>query len=218
MGKKTPFPGSFTAGERLLSNPTDVANSFNSFFTNIGSSLANKIPSTDVHFSKYLHNPNSSSFFLTPTSPLEIIRIGKELKPSASCGFDGISSTLIKHALPFIAFLLAHIFNLSFSTGSVPLNLKVAKVIPIFKSGDVHTIGNYRPISILPCFSKILERLVYNRLFKFASDFHLLYDNQYGFRSKHSTDMALTQFIDNVTDALCKKLYATDVNCCLLER
>ena len=86
-----------------------------------------------------------------------------------------INSSVIKSVIPLISSPLAHISNLSLSTGSVPFQLKIAKVIPVFKNGSYKEISNYRPISVLPCFSKILERLVYKRLFKFLSDLNLLF-------------------------------------------
>ncbi len=136
-----------------------MSNSFNSFFTNIGPSLATKIPPTNAHFSTYLHNSNAFSFFLTPTNAAEIIRVCDTLKTNTSPGFDDISSSVVKSMISLIAEPLAYIFNLSFLHGSVPPNLKVAKVVPIFKTGDNKEVGNYRPISIFPCFSKLLERL-----------------------------------------------------------
>ena len=121
-------------GDNFVSQP-HISNSFNNFFTNIGSSLAKTIPSSRAHFSDYMHNPNDFSLFLTHTNAQEILRIGKDIKKGTSCAFDGISSTVMKSVLPSIAEPLAHIFNLSFLSGSVPLNLKVAKIIPIFKTG-----------------------------------------------------------------------------------
>ena len=162
--KKTSLPENFTFdGDNLISHPASISDSFNSFFTNIGSSLASKIPPTNTHFSDTMHDPNASSFFLSPTDITEVMRVGRSMKSSSSCGFDDISSVVIKYVLDTIAGPLTHVFNRSFLSGSVPLNLKVAKIIPIFKNGDKHCINNYRPISILSSFSKILERLVYNR-------------------------------------------------------
>ena len=142
--KESSFPDNFTIdGEHFASQPNDIYNSFNKFFTNIGSSLASKIPASGTHFYDYLHNPNGPSFFLTPTNAQEILRIGKDMKSGSSCGFDNICSTVGKFVLSSIAVPLAYIFNLSLISGSVPLNLKVAKIIPIFKNGDKCNISNY---------------------------------------------------------------------------
>ena len=99
---------------------------------------------------------------------------------------------------------LLKIFNLSLSTGIVPNELKIAKVIPIFKTGNLQSFGNYRPISLLPCFSKVLERLVANRLNKFIDKHKILDTSQYGFRANYSTQMALIDLVDKITASLDK--------------
>ena len=101
--------------------------------------------------------------------------------------------------------------SLSPYIGSVPLNLKVAKVTPIFKSSDRQVIHNYRPISILPCFSQILERLVDNCLTKFLSKFNIIFDQQFGFHSKHSTDMALNHMTYLISNSLSNRLHTAGV-------
>ena len=155
LGKtKKVLPDHFRDDDQLISNPVDISNSFNSYFTNIGVSLASNINPTHTLFSAYLHNPNSSSFFLPPTNPFEVMQIGRMLKNTSTYGSDGIVSSVVKAVISFISRPLAYIFNLSFLTGSVPSHCKVAKVIPIFKSGDQRTMRNYRPISILPFFLK----------------------------------------------------------------
>ena len=93
---------------------------------------------------------------------------------------------------------LSHIFNLSLTTGNVPTNLKISKIIPVFKKGDPHQISNYRPISLLPCFSKILERIVYTRLFNHLNQYSLLNDCQYGFRPHYSCDLAVIDLQDRL--------------------
>ena len=100
---------------------------------------------------------------------------------------------------------MCHIFNLSISTGICPDFLKIAKVNPVFKKDNPHEITNYRPISILPSISKILEKIIYNRLYKFLDTFHFLNLNQYGFRKGHSTDQALIQIYDKITNAMANK-------------
>ena len=100
------------------------------------------------------------------------------------------------------------IFNLSLTTGVVPDDLKHAKVIPIFKGGDSSMFINYRPISLLPCFSKILERIVANRLNIFINKYNILCDSQYGFRANYSTQMALLDLIDKLSSSLDKSNHA----------
>jgi hypothetical protein len=94
------------------------------------------------------------------------------------------------------------IFNQSIQSGIVPDDMKIAKIIPIYKSDDKKLVSNYRPISVLPAFSKIIERLVYNRLLDFIDKNKILSDNQYGFRKNISTSMALMDLIDKISSSI----------------
>ena len=106
---------------------------------------------------------------------------------------------------------LLHVCNKSLSCGIFPAELKIGKVVPIYKSGDIMRFINYRPVSILPVLSKVLERLVYNRLFKSIYKYQILYLYQFGFRQKHSNFMALASFIDKVTEFIDNGEYAIGV-------
>jgi Reverse transcriptase (RNA-dependent DNA polymerase) len=106
---------------------------------------------------------------------------------------------------------MAKIVNISFKLGKVPDLLKTAKVCPIFKDGCKKSFENYRPISILPSFSKIFERLVYNRLYKYIDKHCILSPKQYGFRAGHSTNMALLDFYDRVSSSIEDKLFTIGV-------
>ena len=104
----------------------------------------------------------------------------------------------------FIHFLkpLSYICNLSLSNGIFPHELKKAKVIPLFKHGDNQKVQNYRPISVLPFFSKIFEKMMFNRIFDFINANKVLYDYQFGFRQNHSTAMALISLTDKIINAM----------------
>ena len=80
--------------------------------------------------------------------------------------------------------------------------MKIARVVPLFKTGDLSLFTNYRPVSVLPAFSKILERIVYNRLINFLNKFNILSSNQYGFRKNHSTAYAFIQLYDKLSDVI----------------
>jgi retron-type reverse transcriptase len=97
---------------------------------------------------------------------------------------------------------LTHIFNLSFSSGIIPDNLKVALVTPIFKGNEENRFENYRPISVLTCFSKLLEKLMVKRLINFIDKNKILSKHQYGFRRNRSTELAVLDFVDKITKAI----------------
>jgi hypothetical protein len=139
---------------------------------------------------------------LWDTNPNEIITTVADLPSKASCGFGGISTIILKSIIGFIVVPLANIFNKSFSCGSVPDVLKIAKVVPIFKSGDTNDLINYRPVSLIPSISKIIEKIVYKRMFNFMIKYSLLHNLQFGFRSNHSTSHAVLKLVDSVTKYL----------------
>ena len=101
-----------------------------------------------------------------------------------------------------------YIFNLSLAKGIFPDDLKIARVTPVFKAGNENEVRNYRPISVLPCFSKILERIMYNKLFKYLTTNEILHKKQFGFEEGHSTEHATMQLIDNINNS-CEKNHFT---------
>ena len=101
-----------------------------------------------------------------------------------------------------ISEVISALVNCSFRTGSFPDELKIAKVCPIFKGGASNIFSNYRPISILQCFSKNFEKNAFTRLEKYINVNNILLNNQYGFRSKHSSYMALLDMYNRVTDSI----------------
>ena len=125
----------------------------------------------------------------------------------------GLSSCLLKKVIPEILIPLKHIFNQSLATGTLPNKFKIAKVIPIFKLGDALDPSNYRPISLLSTFSKILEKIVHNRLFTYLDSNSLLSTQQFGFRPKHSTTHPMTLLLNQVTTSLNNKKHSLIIFC-----
>ena len=104
-----------------------------------------------------------------------------------------------------------HKFNLSLETGIFLDKLKIARVTPLFTGGENYELGNYRPISVLPCFSKILEKIMYNRLYKYLTDNNMLYKKQFGFQEGHSTEHAIVQLVDQIRNSFESKQYTLGV-------
>lgn len=145
------------------------------------------------------------------TDQLEIINIVHQLKISTSKGNDGILPKIINDTINELAAPLSAIFNLSLNKGVFPDQLKIARVVPIYKNDDRTSVNNYRPISVLPFFSKIIERLMYNRTLDFLNKNEILAKNQYGFRENHSTSMALIKLIDQITEELNNKQFSIGI-------
>ena len=148
---------------------------------------------------------SDASMFVLPTVGLEIIDIARNLKPSKSPGYDEISPKVIKSIINNIAQPISDIFNLSLRTGIFSDKLKTAKVSSDFKSDNKKLVNNYRPISILPVFSKTLEKFMYNRLLSYLDKINILTDKQYGFRENYSTYMAIINLVDQISNELDKK-------------
>ncbi|XP_065663014.1 uncharacterized protein LOC136085618 [Hydra vulgaris] len=163
------LPKKITVDDKNFYDKSIIAEKINSFFINAGPILASKIPLNSTSFESYLKNYDK--FMDEPNLKLIELRTAfYNLKNNKSAGFDKINVNVVKSVYHIIEPLLFHIFNLSFKTGIVPEKLKIARITPVFKSGDDSIISNYRPISILPCFSKLLERIMYNRLFNYLSE------------------------------------------------
>jgi len=136
------------------------------------------------------------SFFCEPITEIELSNLIYSLDVKKSSGHDNISPQIVKDNCTILAKPLLYLFNLSFEQGIVPDELKIAKVIPLFKKGDITSPANYRPISLLSIFNKLLEKLVYRRVHAFLVKNNVLYDYQFGFRKHHSTSLALMDVIN----------------------
>ncbi|XP_065666389.1 uncharacterized protein LOC136087478 [Hydra vulgaris] len=182
------LPKRITIDKNTIYEKSIIAEKLNSFFTNTGPNLALKIPKNSTPFESYLKNYDK--FMDEPN--LKLIELQTAffcLNANKRAGFDKINVNVAKSVYNIIEPSLFHIFNLSLKTGIVPEKLKIARITPIFKSGDDSNISNYRPISILPCFSKLLERIVYNRLFNHLLENDMLYSKHFGFKKQIQRSM-----------------------------
>ena len=187
---------------KMIEDPGDMANTFNSYFSTIGENLSQNIPKTNRHFSTFLSQPIPNSIYFVPTTKYEITDIVTALNNKHSAGSDGISNFILKGVISSIADPLEHIFNLSITSGVFPEQMKIAKVIPLFKKGNTLDASNYRPISLLSSLSKILEKLIFLRTVKFLKQNNTFTNSQFGFRQKHSTIHALLNFVDKVAHSI----------------
>ena len=181
----------------VIEDSRSIADEFNTYFSQVGPKLARNIIPGKKSFKDFLDKQNDSSIFLTPTHKQELIEIVSNLNADKTPGY-GITNRVVKN-INSIADPLLHIFNMSLEFGQVPKKMKMAKVIPIFKKGDHLTASNYRPISLLTTFSKILERIVYNRTVAFLRKYSIICDNQFGFREKHNTTHAILTLIHKIS-------------------
>ena len=195
----------------LITDPHLIADNLNDYFVSIGSSLAAAIPSTAVDYTKYLNKSYINSMAFSPTTPNEIISIVSQFQNKSSAGYDDIPVNLIKSIIACISVPLSSIINHSLINGIFPDSLKIAKVCPLFKCGDHKIAANYRPISVLPAFSKIFETVVSLRLTSYFTSQNIFSPCQYGFRKNHSTYMPLLEMYDKITQAIDIKHYSIGI-------
>ena len=174
-----------------FTSPKDIAEGFNDYFSNIGPNLASKIDSSNYNFETYVKNGKSEFAAFQPVTVSHVCRLLLGLSGNKATGIDKISCKIIKKAAPIISDSLTLIFNQAITLSSFPDEWKMAKVVPLYKNGQRNIPGNYRPISVLPAISKIMERILYDQLYDYLTKFELLSDSQFGFRKFHSTASAL---------------------------
>lgn len=193
----------FNGDESKITGDKTIANGFNNFFVNIGPSLAKRIPKCkDSLFTQFLPDKIEDTMFLQPVTEEEIMQQVKNAKNKKSKDHDQFDMCLVKKIIPYIVKPLAHICNTSLMNGIFPDRMKIARVIPLFKNGDVKEFSNYRPVSILPQFSKILEKVFHNRLMSFINDKQILNNSQFGFRKNMSTALAIIELVEEITTAI----------------
>ena len=191
----------FENNEEQVKNPSSISNGFCSFFTNIIREMKQKsFPLRDFvwQISIRIVKKTDKHFNFQRTTIADVERCLKGIRRLKSTGLDDLPSCLLKNSVSVMALPQAYIINLSFSTGAFPRRWKNARSVPVHKSGSTSSLGNYRPISILPFLSKIIEKLVHQQLMKFHDENRLLSDFQFGFRPKMSIELAVTLFLDNI--------------------
>lgn len=188
--------------EKIVPETKIAPDILNNYFVNVGSKYAKKIlnDSTDIGIPISSITPSVNSIFLNPTNIHEISSIIKELKINSSPGIDNLNASFLKKIGDYILKPLEYLINRCFNEGHFPNKLKIAKLIPIHKSGDKGLPENYRPISLLSNFAKIIEKILKKRIVNFLTIKNFIHKNQYGFQpGKSTTDtlLDLTSIINN---------------------
>ena len=176
-----------------------MANVFNHYFVNIASKIDDGISQTRKSPLDYLGRiSESSSFFLSPTDTTEVECIISEFKNDEALGPYSIPCNLLKLLSPYISSALVILINESFTTGIFPDKYKVVKVIALHKKGASDNLSNYRPVFLLSIFSKIFEKIMYKRLYKFLEINEILHPLQFAFRKNHSTYHTLISMTETI--------------------
>lgn len=177
-----------------------IVNEFNVFFTSIGDKMASQLVSYDYDdINKYSTLMQSSnSLFLEPASEYEVCSLINNLKNKASPGYDKISAVILKSNKSTMSKVLSDIFNLCMESGIYPDKLKIARVTPVYKSGNASSLTNYRPVSVLSTINKLFEQILFKRISSFLNNNDFFYSQQYGFREKSSTSNAVVEMVNKI--------------------
>ena len=196
------FPSHIICSKGKINDKQEMADELNDYFCNVGHAFASKIKNSRLSYDSYLRKQITSKFSFSPVDVKTIENIVKGSKPKTSKGTDGITMKLLKVILDSIALPLTVLINQSLMTSIFPSKFKVAKIMPLLKKPNIFKVDNFRPISLLPCISKILEKCVFKQLNEYFEKHKLLYNSQYGYRQGHSTESACMELIDKLHQQL----------------
>ena len=196
----------------IVEDPKKISNIFNNYFTTIGSKLSKTISIPNNNVNNLINDDTiSDSFFLCALTPADVKKYILQLKPNKATKSNSVPTIIIKKTVNIISPIISQIFNKCIEESVFPDSLKSAEVRPIYKKGNKLLPSNHRPISILDPFSKIFELHLHNQITKFVSLHNILHPFQYGFRTNSSTDMAVTQIIEDITDKIQKGEFVCSV-------
>ena len=192
------FSKCFSSNGFSFTNQVEISNIFNDYFASIAEKTKVNINYSNKNFSDFLKDKNQNSFFLSPTNKYEIQNVISSLNSNKSVGPNSIPTRILKLLKNDISTQLADIFNISFSTGVSPTILKVAEVVPVHKKDPNLDFLNDHPISLLSNIEKILERLMYNRIYKLFSENNIICPLRFGFKQQYSTFHALISLTEDI--------------------
>ena len=192
----------------LSFDPKTNAEIFEYFYLNLANNLVKKLPPPPPPPNKYGKtavnnyykklNLRGKNFSFAPVAPATILKLLKQLNAAKSAGIDNLTGKFLKEGAPVLASPITDLVNLSISLSLFPDDCKIAKLKPLYKKEAKTKPKNYRPISLLPLLSTIIERIIHNQTQEFLDKNNILYKYQSGFRKHHSTDTCLFYLTDKV--------------------
>ena len=205
--RKSSIKPSFIIDNKRIYERRIIANEFNKYFVSLASNMNDESSQStttrddNISFNKFLKNSPVNSIYLNDCTCDEISNIISELDTGKS---SDIPIRIIKKASKIISPILMPLINKNMKNGNFPDELKVGRISPIYKKDNEELFKNYRPVSTIPLFGKIFEKVIYSRLYNFFTYQNVLNENQFGFRTNHSTSHALNVSVNHIENALKK--------------
>ena len=196
---------------KVVDSPSEISSSFNTFFSEIAGKIKQNIPSTSVKPESYLEQNSDYEWSSYRFSPEVTLKAIASLQTKTSLDIFDVSSKVVKYVANEIVDPLTYIFNLCFLKGHMPSKLKISRTVPIFKDGKRNELSNYRPISCLPVFSKIIEKIAALKLQEYLKVHDILYKFQFGFQSGKSAVHPLLHLVNYVAQAFNRDEYVVAI-------
>ena len=208
-GKKSELP-KLNYNNRVIHTPNNIVSAFSEHFASVATILDRDIPVHNKSPLDYLGNACDNSLFATPCTRDEVVTLIASF-PTKGCCSTRVPIFIYKKLIHLLSPVISNLFNESVNSGLFPDCLKIARVVPIYKSEDRSDISNYRPVSTLLVLAKVFEKLMHKRLLTFLSNNNIIYKNQFGFQVGYNTSDAILEFLDFVYTTLYNKLYLMPV-------
>jgi len=200
---------SLSINNESITDNQKMAEAMKNHFETCATNLANDVPNSGPC---EILTEQQPEWGFNPITQTELLKIIDSLLPKNSSGFDGLTNRMIKKEKVKFSRLIINLINETITSGIFPEVLKIAKVIPIYKKGDKMNPNNYRPIALLPVLSKVLEKVINTQLNRKLDEYHVIDDDQYGFRPNHSTEDAVIKFTDYIEKAKTKYKYVISIH------
>ena len=224
MGKtndKSNYPTAFKIDDIWTENKNDICNGMNSYYSKVGPDTNRSVGHSQRDAMYYLKKNKlraTETLMFEDFDYKQVLEACKQINPKKSCDAYGLQQKIVLNDMDLLAPMFAHLMNCSIAAGTCPDKSKIARVIPVYKEkGENYLCTNYRPISLIPVFSKIMEKLIYNKIFHFLVRSETLFKSQYGFRKGRNTTHATLDFLQTVEAAIKQDEFAIGV-CCDLSK
>lgn len=195
----------------LGTTEADLAESFNDYFVNMGTTTQCNQGAHDTEFVSFLPPPQINTFVFSEITTAEIIDTVKIMPSNKATGHDNLPVSLLKNNIDILGPVLANLFNESVLSGTYPDQLKIGRVVAIYKADNPNDLANYRPITILSCINTLFEKLIAKRVTSYLEKYRILSNAQHGFRTGYSVTTAVSSLTEIINQALNKNYFALGV-------